>query len=629
MNACRTRTRSRCSLLLLALILGACSTSRAPSPAELNPLSPQRAPRAALPDDLERAASRISALALADLLDAAAEGLGLLRGAEQARTSAGAATSGLVDLAEEVVVATSGSSAYLAYAERALERGSLDPSARRRMQRALAEAPLNVAEQSLRDERAFRSGLVFNRIASPLSRLALTGAVNPIESGRAALRSLLTLHHFPTASTRERRALRAYETFLQRAPDSAEAAAARIQVERLGKKVRQHRFDAAIEAAETALERHRYDTALLYVARAERLWPGQQQTRTLQQRALGGRALRNERIYSTLRASPDQVARRSDHALAVALLGSRRGDLQARLAAIALPQPLPAGTEAFFSAVATTGPGTDDAFFAQLDRARNEPGPMARHAAGLVRSPVQNPYRWYRDAVARDRSGRLRWLFLGRLARGPAERDLPRPLEYLLDVPALVINLATTPVRALQYGRVTRMMGRGVLGAGERYVQRFPDGAHVARVHRDLERRYATAGLWSSALDHNQARAGASERQARRYRQLLADSLLASAERERRIDMRVAVYRAILSDYGETRAASTARRELTTLLQETSPQNIRLSREFLLAHPRIWRSDALAPESRSRAGSPPCTSCRKRTSRGWPHFSRRRATAAW
>ena len=58
--------------------------------------------------------------------------------------------------------------------------------------------------------------------------------------------------------------------------------------------------------------------------------------------------------------------------------------------------------------------------------------------------------------------------------------------------------------------------------------------------------------------------------------------------------MRAAVYAELLSQYGDTSSAPRARRELAELLENSSPQQIRLSRAFLLEHPALRAPDALA-----------------------------------
>jgi hypothetical protein len=73
----------------------------------------------------------------------------------------------------------------------------------------------------------------------------------------------------------------------------------------------------------------------------------------------------------------------------------------------------------------------------------------------------------------------------------------------------------------------------------------------------------------------------------------VADQALAAAQLERRWDVRAVLYRQVLQDHPDTPQADTARQELQTLLTESTPQNIRLSRDFLLENPELWGPGAL------------------------------------
>src|SRR5262249_4229818 len=154
---------------------------------------------------------------------------------------------------------------------------------------AAPRGPLESAERALSDEHRFRSASTFNRISQPLTRLALGGGLNPLETGEAALRSLLLLHHFPQASVRERRALRAYREVAARHPDASEAREARAQVARLDAKLAQARADAALESARTALARGRFQSALELIGRAERAVPDLSEASALRREAEASR----------------------------------------------------------------------------------------------------------------------------------------------------------------------------------------------------------------------------------------------------------------------------------------------------------------------------------------------------
>jgi hypothetical protein len=583
------------SSLAGALLLCACA-SRLPAPAELEPLEPGSPQRQAAPDDLERAASRALALCFAGHADAAELLLERMRDTESQRRTGGAPPSGLPDWTQEAVAASAGAAEYRRHAERALERGEdIDPVLHARHARLLEEEPSAVAKRALSEERRYRAGSVFNRITLPLTRLALGGGLNPIESGEAALRSLLRIHHFPAASARERRALRAYSEQLARDPASPHAAELRAQSEHLRAKLARARADAALEAGHTALERRQPDAALAYAGRAERARPGDVEAADLRAAAEAKQRERDAAVRAALGARAETAPDPLRDELAAAVLAEPVAALPARAAQARARGAVSPAEARFLELLALRDPGEDVAFIAGLEETRDlgGPNPVARHAASVLADPGQNPYRFYRAALRQQRRQLTGWVLLGRLARGPTDRDLPRPVEYLLDATALPVVLLSLPLRLLQLPAARRSGSPAILRAGERYLARFPEGAHAAELHRSLEARNADAGRYTRALEHNEAVRGSPVR-AQRYREQLAAGLLDAAGRERRPDMRAAIYAEVLSRYADTHSAPRARRELGELLAHASPQQIRLSRAFLLEHPALLAPDALA-----------------------------------
>jgi hypothetical protein len=586
---------SACRASLAALLLLCGCAARLPAPAEREPLDPRAAQREAVPDDLERAASRALALSFSGHADEAALVVGRMRDTEAERRAAGRPASGLPDWAEAAVAAAGSERARAAYAEHALEREDLDPVLRARFERMREQQPLAVARRALADEKRFRAASAFNRVTAPLTRFVLSGGLDPFESGRSALRSLLLVHHFPAASARERRALAAYDEYLARDPDGPEAAEVRAEIDRLRTRLARARAAAARDSARSALERGRAESALAFAARAERALPGDPETEALRASA---EALRTEREQALRRAlgaeGAEDAVDELRSGLAVSVLAEPTAGLPEGAAAARAAGAIRPAEQRFIDALALRGPGQDEVFLELLRETAELPGPnpMARHAARVLVDPEQNPYRAYRAALSAQRKQLTAWVLFGRLARGPAERDLPRPLEYLLDATSIPVILLALPLRLLGLPSARRAASPPILQAGERYLARFPEGVHAASLHRQLETRSASAGLYTRALEHNAARGG-SPRRAQRYREALAAALLEAAPRERRPDMRVAVYAELLSKYGDTHSAPRARRELSELLERSSPQQIRLSREFLLEHPALTAADAL------------------------------------
>jgi hypothetical protein len=219
---------------------------------------------------------------------------------------------------------------------------------------------------------------------------------------------------------------------------------------------------------------------------------------------------------------------------------------------------------------------------------------MPRHALWIRTDPEQDPYLHYRRALRAEREDRGLYLLLGQKRRGPTRRGLPRPLEWVLDAPGFVTAIVLSPIRVLRYPWTRKQFGgAAVIDAGERYLRHFPHGAHADEVHGELEGRYVSRGRWGRALMHHQERRQPDSGTVRRYREKVAEQALGAARLERRWDVRAVLYREVLSEYADTPQADTARRELRELLTETTPQSIRLSREFLIENPELWGPGAL------------------------------------
>ena len=586
-------------LLLASSLVGAgCGSGR--GPVELEPLAHGARAPAALPDEAERRAAGVARLVLAGREDEAEARLAELRRDEAERGARGLAPTGLVDNASELLAAARGEEAYREFAREQLDRGEHDPALRRRLEVYLESWPLARAERRLSEHRRRRVGEVFNRVTVPVSRAALAGSVYPIETGRAALAALLVTHSFPPISTQERQALRAYKDFLERYPDAPEAEWVREQVERYGEELTRARQLEAVEFAQRALAAGQPVAAGAHLERAKRIAP------------LGAAELELERRIEALQARRDEDLRSSFAVAPPPPPADPHGQL-ARLheAAVAAPPDVVAtrarglrharerGLEDevdFLAALESRASAREDEFFnAMRQIAELDPGShnMARHARYVLADPRQNPYDVFRRARSADRRARSSWLALGRRGKGALRRGIPRPLEWLLDLPGFVVSLATAPVRLFQYPSARGRFGGAVIEAGERYAGRFPDGDHIEEVHGELEDLYATRQMWSKALEHHRARASRDEDTIARYRSLIAERRLQAAALHPRLDVRASLYRSIVLDYEGTPAAQEALRAFQTLIENATPQDIRISREFLEEHPILWRPDAL------------------------------------
>jgi hypothetical protein len=78
------------------------------------------------------------------------------------------------------------------------------------------------------------------------------------------------------------------------------------------------------------------------------------------------------------------------------------------------------------------------------------------------------------------------------------------------------------------------------------------------------------------------------------YRERIAERGLSAADAQRALDVRLALYRMVITEYADTPSAAKAREKLRALVQDYTPQRIRVSRAFLIEHPALWAGDALA-----------------------------------
>ncbi len=592
-------------LALLAVLVGlGCASGRGAEPIDFEVLDTRSAPRPPLPDEAERAAGRIAALALADLSDAAAQALGSLAAHDAERVAADLPSTGLVDDAHDVVNAMAGERGYEPLARELLESGDPDPELERQIQAWLDARPLELAARRIGEDRRRKVASVVNRIVAPLSRLVLGGALNPIESGRAAIATLLVARDFPEATPHERAALRAWEEFLARNPDAPEAPEVRANVERYRTKWRREVHGDALRAGKRALAAGRPDFALVHLERAERIAAGDAEVLELRERAeraIEGRAAsvaRSLAADSFLGIPLDRERGEALAGLARAAIGRRLGEVATRADEWSLrfaPDVLSDEID-FLRAFGPLSRGDEDSYFAlqhalaNADPARSN---MARHAAREARDPERNP--WDALRATRRSASRERWLAiaLGSRRHGPPRRDLWRPLEWFIDLPGLAATLVTLPLRLIGAPFAGDLFSGPVIHAGERYLARFPHGMHAQTVHRVLETIQADRGVWSEAAEHQRARIDGDPGTLASYRAGTAERALESARRQRAFEVRLSLYRMIAEEYGDTPQAAIARSELRTLLSEFTPQKIRVSRAFLEEHPVLVAPGAL------------------------------------
>lgn len=590
MRSCRA-SRALPVLLLCA----ACGTPAGPTPELVSHARPAPAP---LPSAIDLESAQVADLVLADRGAEAAEAALAVAALEQLARAEGAAPPGLADNAAELVAAQRGPDAYAAFARRELADGVDDPRLERRLDEYLAAQPLARAEGHRAAQRRGAVASWINRASAPLSRAALGGVLLPFEAGRAALSTLLAQHQQPGISTRERQALAAYQDFLARHPDAQEAPEIKERVAEYRARLTAAERTKALDAAEHALGAGSPALALMHVERAERLpgsEPREAELRVRAEIALAERQHRLEQSYRVEHAplGPNELAAESELVRWLLLAPPDRAGRAADWLVVPASQE---DERAFVSALGRRARGDEDGYIAALEPiAAADPATsaMERHARWLLASPDQNPYGAFRRALRAERSAQQRWLWLGRYAKGRTRRDLPRPLEWLLDVPGFAVSTITLPQRMIAFYSARDRFADPVLRTGERYVARHPDGVHADEVREALETRYARREQWNAVLRLYEARAEPDPARLADYRSKVAARAVAFARQQPRIDVRMAIFTGVARDYSDTPEAAEAQALLRDLVEHSTPQQIRLSRGFLEEHPELWRPDAL------------------------------------
>ena len=609
-RSCRNRAPGRAARLAwAALLAAACAGSRAPEPVEWSALAPEHAAREPLPDEAERSAARVAAAVLADRRDDAEAESAALDREDAARAARGEPRSGLADNAAELIAACDGSEAFPRDVDALLDRDDLDPALRRRLEHARDSTPLAIADTRMAKELRFKLGSLFNRIIEPASTLAISGALNPVAAARGALSTLLTAWSFPSASPREREALHEYDEWLARHPESPEGAEVRARADALRGKLARERARRDLRGAEVAAERRDWAVVEILADRALRQTADSAEARELLAQARSELAADDARARRSLAVrelvpaslSPAESERylALARAAAAAPLAQVAGEARAFAAAGAPPELAP--ELRLLESFEPLARGDEDATaqaLAAVPEPWGAPDTASRQAGALLADPSRNAWAHYRAAERADDSARWEWIALGRFANGFPRRELWRPLEVALDLPALAMTLASLPFRLVQYPGARPHFAGGVLVAGERYVARYPDGAHAEQVHAELEQLYLQRGFVAAALRHAQARKTRDSTAIANERAALAEQLVANAEKQSRVDVRLAYLATVLRDFSDTPAARQARAKFQAEKADASPQKIRLTHDFLVENPALWAAGALgiAPE---------------------------------
>jgi hypothetical protein len=572
-------------------------SSQAPPPPVGSAFEPiaERAPL--VPDEADHAAHDLMAAVLSADAARADQAIATLESLETDRRASDERPTGLVPYAYDLRNATLPSAhSYRQASEKLLERSDLEPALRTRLEQTLSEDPLEQADQRIRESHVITYGGIFNAIAEPASHAATTGYRAAIGVARALLGLVVAWHNSEELTLQERQALVQWRRYLVENPAAPDAAELRERVRDAEAAWNRTQRDRALRAARSALKNDHPELALVAAERALRFVPEDPAASALAREAgelveqARANQFRSFEAPSTLEPLDADAA-----ALARALL-SPHGDITgAAQRVLARGSQGPDADEAQYALAIAAGERGDEygmgramQSLASQDPSRSN---MARHAATTTDDPEQNPYDAFAHARSRDRAHQVGWIFLGPLASGPHERDLPRPVEWLIDLPSFFDVFTSFPNRLVEYPWLSPWpFGREPAAYARSYLAHRPQGIHADEVRNWLVGYEEDRGNWVGALDVAEAGRGSDLAP---MREKAAAQALESAKKEHNRAFRSALLRRIAREFHDTSAGREAGALARKEAQEATPQRIRLSRGFLKENPQVRGPDGL------------------------------------
>ena len=588
------------ALLAAALLLLGPIACRGPTglPTE-SPLEllPSRA--TPVPDDADHAARDLAVAALADSPAEARARLAPLDQAERERSDAGEPPSGLAAYGQHLVDATQPDPiAYRRASAALLERDDVDPALRKQLQEEVDGDPLRLARIRIGESRMARLARDLNPFAEALGKSVLTVALLPMRLAQAAIGVAVAEHMDDPISLQERQALSYWKEFVETQPQAPESRALLARIESMQARWFATKRKRSVHAAEQALAAGEDEVALVLADRALRYAPEDGKASALRaeaERRVEARRADLARSLAPPREAPADASDPRARPLAVALLDSS-GDPGAAAAPLLVgPPDAPLSSEARFAQALAEGErGHESAMWDELGELGDaDPAthPMARHARQLVTSPEENPYDAFETARRKGHEEQAGYVLFGSLAHGARDRELPRPVEWLLEAPSLVGTVSGMPARLIETVAAPPAKAPAVHAAN--YLARYPDGEHAVELREWLIDHEEAAGNHVHAYELAAATEGFDAERLADLERGAAEQALQVANKQKRRDLRLAMLAEIARRFPDTESAHRANQLVHEELENATAQRIRISRGFLIENPRIAGPAAL------------------------------------
>jgi len=547
-----------------------------------------------IPDVADYAAAELASAALISDAERAKRLLRRLRAIDTVLVAVEELPTGLVPVATDLVNATVDSSlGYRESTHALLENDDLDPALRERLSRTEKNDPLVLASARIRDAWVITFGRAFNALAEPIGKSITTMSMAPYRLAKSALNYAIQVYNQEPLPLQRRQALAHWKEFVARYPDAPEVAELEPLIEGGNIDLAETLYRRSLRGAERALEVNRTRLALVYADRALEFKPEDERAYALRdeadRRLVRERRQRSRSLEVAREMTPITPAVKQ---LSIAML-SPTGDIVGAASELLESDPDgPFADEARFAqAIASGEHGAKLQMWHALGEiAEEDPqhSNMERHARALINNPASNPYMAFSEARRADRVNKAKWVFLGPWARGPADRRLPEPLEWVIDLPAIGQAMVSFPLRLLQLPWM-RSMPTARLAAvyGRRYLELNPNGEHIADVRDWLSAFEGKRDNWIAVYNLALQDLNFDVDELAELREKAADQAAAFASHEERRDIRNAMYRRVAQEYPDTEAGMRAGVAAREEALHATPQQIRISRGFLVENPEF------------------------------------------
>ncbi len=588
----------RALVLLPLLALPGCRTPSAPpSYAPIEPLA-ARAP--IMPTDGDLAAAELAAAILVDDRVEAVKALGRIQKYEEALGEEAPPT-GLPGYGQYALAATLDDPIRFREAmDHLLDTDDLDPGLREVVEQYHADDPLKLADARVRDAWVRRLGTIFNYFSAPIGKSAATGAVAIAGLARAAMRVILFEVEREEMDLPERQALQHRRRFVESHPEAEEAPEVAARIEEDQARWNQLQRDRSVRGAQKALERDQPRIAYVLARRALQYREEDPEALGLAREAEARVARWREAREATDAAIEEpqaDVAARKARKLAVSLLTG--DDFMPHAEKLFDQDPDgPLADEAFFIMGMGIGEDGDNwlmwRVFEELATLDYKDSNMSRHAEAAVLSPYQNPLRAFERSQSKDMRNQAAWILFGPLAKGPRDRNLPRPVEWLVDLPTYVEIFTSLPNRLVFFPWMKPWpFGKAPANYARLYLERDPNGLHVEQVASWLQGWEERRGNYVGALEAARLRPGISGDDLAELDEKAANQKLEAAGREGRSDARLAILKAVARDHPGTKAGREAGEQAREIAEFATPQRVQLSHGFLSEHPHLAGPDGI------------------------------------